>query len=122
MRYEASNTGDLKFRGLPKKYHDMNVKLIAEGKQERLQTTDWPVAPPSQGTLDWANLGVEQGLADYERREVKKPANGTTADDYEGQMNLAAESPFFAWIGRTFGTAYARLGDDTCGVPEPSVN
>ncbi|MBB3743079.1 hypothetical protein FHX10_002572 [Rhizobium sp. BK591] len=121
MRYEASKTGDLKLRQLPKKYHDTKIKLINEGKEDRLKTTDWPLSPPSEDTLAWANLGVEHGLADYEKREQKKPANGTEADILEAQMKLAASSAFFAWIGRTFGTAYTRTGNENCAVVEPQI-
>ena len=106
---------------MPKLYYDKKTALIKEGKLDRLRTTDLPVAPPSLGAVEWANLGVEEGLADFREREKKEPAKGGEAASLVAQMNLAAGSPFFAWIGRTFGNAYARTQNENCKVAEPVV-
>lgn len=121
MRYEASKYGDTELRDLPKKYYDKKVALLREGKQDRLRTTDLPVAPPSLGAVAWANLGVEHGLADYRQREKKEPTKGTEAANLLRQMNLAANSEFFGWIGRTFGNTYTRTQNENCIVAEPSM-
>ena len=126
MRYEASQYGDTELRGAPKKYFDKKVALTKEGKQDLLRTTDLPASPPSLDALNWGNLGVEDGLADYRSEKQKEPAKGTEADSLVKWMDRGVTAqewlPGSGWLYRNlYGNPYAPTRNEDCRVGEPSL-